>query len=99
MFIFDLIKNVGTNPVFQTPLYQRYNKNTNIELDKLNAEMEKFCAERRYDFVDLRPFLCRDGDIIDEYVQDLRLVNYERHTYMCFIIKDNFFNRRVLLTH
>ncbi|MBI9070219.1 MAG: hypothetical protein JEY94_01390 [Melioribacteraceae bacterium] len=68
--VMDSIKNVGTSPVFQTPLYQRYNTKTNSELDKLNTDMEKFCAERGYDFVDLRPFLCRDGDIIDEYVQD-----------------------------
>lgn len=66
----DSIKAVGTNPVYQTTLYQRGNTWVNREIDSLNARMKTFCAERGYDFVDLRPHLCADGDILDKYIQD-----------------------------
>ena len=68
--VMDSIKNCGTSPVWQTTLYQRGNTATNSEIDKLNDKMKIFCEERNYDFVDLRPFLCKNGDIMDEYVQD-----------------------------
>lgn len=68
--VMDSIKNVGTNPVFTTVLYQRYNESTNREIDKLNSMMENFCKDKGYDFADTRPFLCKDGDILDEYVKD-----------------------------
>ena len=66
----DSIKNCGTHPVYQTTLYQRYNEETNREIDKLNEMMFEFCAERAYDVVDLRDFLCENGDIKDEFVKD-----------------------------
>ncbi len=66
----DSINALGTMPVYQTTLYQRGNIRTNREIDTLNMQMERFCAERGYEFLDLRPFLCKDGDILDEYIQD-----------------------------
>ncbi len=69
VMVMDSVKNCGTHPVWQTTLYQRGNLNTNREIDKLNSKMKAFCEERNYDFVDLRPFLCKEGDILDEYIQ------------------------------
>ncbi len=66
----DSIKKVGTNPVYTTTLYQRGNVYRNKQIDSLNDKMEKFCREKGYDFVDLRPFLCKNGDILDQYVKD-----------------------------
>jgi lysophospholipase L1-like esterase len=65
----DSISNVGTHPVFQTTLYQRGNTKVNREIDKLNKKVISFCEERGYDVVDLRPYLCKDGDILDEFVK------------------------------
>jgi lysophospholipase L1-like esterase len=70
VMVMDSIKNCGTFPVWQTTLYQRNNIPVNREIDILNNKMKEFCEERNYDFVDLRPFLCKDGDILDEFVQD-----------------------------
>ena len=70
VMVMDSIKNCGTNPVWTTTLYQRGNTPTNREIDILNDKMKQFCEKQNYDFVDLRPFLCKDGDILDEYVQD-----------------------------
>ncbi|MCM5664331.1 SGNH/GDSL hydrolase family protein [Galbibacter mesophilus] len=67
--VLDSIKNVGTHPVFTTVLYQCGAKERNLKIDSLNHRMEQFCQERGYDFMDLRPFLCENGDILDEYVQ------------------------------
>ncbi|WP_281542933.1 SGNH/GDSL hydrolase family protein [Maribacter aestuarii] len=68
--IMDSINVVGTKPVYTTTLYQRGVEERNREIDLLNARMQKFCSERGYDFMDLRPFLCKEGDILDAYVQD-----------------------------
>ena len=70
VMVMDSIKNRGTFPVWQTTLYQRGNITTNREIDKLNEKMKKFCEQQNYDFVDLRPFLCKEGDIIEDYVQN-----------------------------
>jgi lysophospholipase L1-like esterase len=70
VMVMDSIKDCGTNPVWQTTLYQRGNISTNTEIDKLNNKMKAFCEKQNYDFVDLRPFLCKDGDIMDEYVKE-----------------------------
>ena len=70
VMVMDSIKKCGTNPVWTTTLYQRGNTPTNREIDKLNDKMKQFCDEQNYDFVDLRPFLCNESDILDEYVQD-----------------------------
>ena len=67
--ILDSISGLGTVPVFTTTLYQRGNTFRNRQIDSLNAQMEAFCTERGYDFLDLRPFLCEDGDIRPEFVQ------------------------------
>lgn len=69
-FNMDEIKKAGTQPVFQTTLYQRGNTRVNREIDKLNETMIAFSKERGYEYVDLRPFLCENGDIKDEYVQE-----------------------------
>lgn len=66
--VMDSINNVGTIPIFQTPLYQRGAKERNLQYDKLNEMVKKFCQDRNYDFVDLRQYLCADGDIIKKYV-------------------------------
>lgn len=68
-FNMDEIKKAGTQPVFQTTLYQRGNTKVNREIDKLNEAMIAFSIERGYEYVDLRPFLCENGDIKDEYVK------------------------------
>jgi|GEM_PF-1141816 len=67
--IMDSIRNVGTQPVYTTTLYQRTNHFRNRQIDSLNAKMRSFCSERGYDFMDLRPYLCENGDIRDEFVQ------------------------------
>ncbi|WP_220399454.1 SGNH/GDSL hydrolase family protein [Galbibacter sp. BG1] len=67
--VLDSIKKVGTHPVFTTVLYQRGAKERNLKIDSLNHRMEQFCQERGYDFMDLRPYLCEDGDIQPQYVQ------------------------------
>ncbi len=66
----DSIRKVGTNPVYTTTLYQKGNTYRNRQIDSLNAKMKEFCKEKGYDFVDLRPFLCKNGDILDQYVKD-----------------------------
>ncbi|XLS30078.1 SGNH/GDSL hydrolase family protein [Flavobacteriaceae bacterium M23B6Z8] len=66
----DSIKNVGTVPVYTTTLYQKNMDYRNRQIDSLNDRMLDFCKKRNYDFVDLRPYLCKDGDILSEYVQD-----------------------------
>jgi alpha-glucosidase len=68
--VLDSIHSVGTKPVYTTTLYQRGVVERNKEIDTLNERMKAFCLERGYDFMDLRPFLCKDGDIMEEYVQD-----------------------------
>ncbi len=66
--VMDSISGLGTKPIFTTTLYQRGEKERNLEIDTLNARMQAFCTEKGYDFMDLRPFLCKDGDILDEFV-------------------------------
>jgi len=66
--VMDSIHQVGTRPVYTTTLYQRTNSSRNRQIDTLNQKMEKFCAERGYDFMDLRPYLCQNGDILEKYV-------------------------------
>ncbi len=66
----DSIKKVGTHPVYQTTLYQRGNFQTNRQIDTLNSMMKRYCEMKGYDFLDLRPFLCKDGDIQKKYVKD-----------------------------
>ncbi|GGD66558.1 hypothetical protein GCM10011412_00260 [Maribacter cobaltidurans] len=68
--IMDSIHRVGTHPIYTTTLYQEGNMERNREIDTLNAKMRSFCSQRGYDFMDLRPFLCEDGDILGEYVQE-----------------------------
>lgn len=65
----DSISNVGTHPVFQTTLYQRGNRKVNKEIDKLNKKVIKYCKKVGYDVIDLRPLLCENGDIRQEYVK------------------------------
>ena len=67
--VLDSIHDVGTRPVYTTTLYQRGATERNRKIDSLNAKMLEFCAMKDYDFVDLRPFLCENGDILEKYVQ------------------------------
>ena len=76
----DSIKNVGTQPVFQTTLYQRDNKNINREIDRLNKKVIAYCHEKGYEVVDLRPFLCENGDIKKEFIQPDK-THLEQHAY------------------
>ena len=66
--VLDSIYEVGTQPVYTTTLYQRTNSFRNRQIDSLNAMMENFCREKGYGFLDLRPYLCEDGDILKKYV-------------------------------
>lgn len=66
--VLDSIHSVGTHPIYTTTLYQRTNDFRNRQIDSLNAMMKKFCVERGYDLMDLRPYLCKDGDILEKYV-------------------------------
>jgi lysophospholipase L1-like esterase len=68
--VIDSIKNVGTIPIYQTTLYQRFNFARNREIDKINSAMAEYCLSKEYDFVDLRTSLCKDGDILDKYVTE-----------------------------
>ncbi len=68
--ILDSIHKAGTIPVYTTTLYQRGATERNLAIDSLNARMKIFCTKNEYDFMDLRPFLCKDGDILDDYIQD-----------------------------
>ncbi len=68
--ILDSIHNAGTIPIYTTTLYQRGATDRNRAIDSLNARMKVFCIKRNYEFMDLRPFLCKDGDILDAYIQD-----------------------------
>jgi lysophospholipase L1-like esterase len=65
----DSIHKVGTTPVFQTTLYQRGNTRVNREIDKLNKKVMQYCREKGYEVVDLRPFLCEQGDLKKEFVR------------------------------
>lgn len=64
----DSIQGFGTTPVFTTTLYQRGNEQVNREIDKLNAGVIEYCKEKGYDILDLRPLLCGEDDILDQYV-------------------------------
>jgi len=66
--VLDTIKKAGTQPVYTTTLYQRTNEYRNRQIDSLNGMMKAFCESRGYDYVDLRPYLCENGDILDTYV-------------------------------
>ncbi|NHF61122.1 hypothetical protein FK220_017350 [Flavobacteriaceae bacterium TP-CH-4] len=68
--VMDSISSIGTSPVYTTTLYQRGVTERNREIDTLNARMKEFCRERGYDYMDLRPFLCENGDIKTQYVQE-----------------------------
>jgi lysophospholipase L1-like esterase len=68
--VLDSIKSEGTIPIFQTTLYQRYNVERNREIDEINAAIREFCKQRGYDFIDLRNYLCKDGDILDQYISE-----------------------------
>ncbi len=64
----DSIQGFGTSPVFTTTLYQRGNERVNREIDKLNAWVIEYCNQKGYDILDLRPLLCGENDILDQYV-------------------------------
>ncbi len=68
--VMDSISSLGTKPIYTTTLYQRGVVDRNKQIDTLNTRMEEFCKLKGYDFMDLRPFLCEDGDILDAYVLD-----------------------------
>jgi len=68
--ILDSIHECGTMPVYQTLLYQLGNYLVNREIDLLNERMKPFCLVRGYEFLDLRPYLCKDGDLLEEFTYD-----------------------------
>lgn len=68
--VMDSIRASGTLPVYTTTLYQRGQTERNLKIDSLNARMAAFCKDRNFDFVDLRPYLCENGDIQEQYIQD-----------------------------
>ncbi|KPM33732.1 Lysophospholipase L1 [Croceitalea dokdonensis DOKDO 023] len=68
--VMDSIKSTGTHPVYTTTLYQHGALDRNRIFDSINAQMELYCKTKGYDFLDLRPFLCKDGDIEKKYVED-----------------------------
>ncbi len=68
--ILDSVYGNGTIPVYQTLLYQLGNDSINREIDLLNERMEAFCRQSNYEFLDLRPYLCRNGDLREEFTYD-----------------------------
>lgn len=68
--ILDSIHECGTTPIYQTLLYQLANDSINREIDKLNKQMKAFCSSRNYEFLDLRPYLCKDGNLREEFTYD-----------------------------
>lgn len=68
--VLDAIHACGTMPVYQTLLYYLGNDIINREIDSLNNRMEDFCREHGFEFLDLRPFLCRNGDLMEEFTYD-----------------------------
>ena len=68
--ILDSISKCGTTPVYQTLLYQLGNTFVNREIDLLNERMEAFCRENNYEFLDLRPYLCQNGNLREEFTYD-----------------------------
>ena len=68
--VLDAIHACGTMPVYQTLLYQSGNDFVNREIDRLNSNMEKYCSTQGYEFLDLRPYLCINGDLRKEFTYD-----------------------------
>lgn len=68
--VLDAIHACGTMPVYQTLLYYMGNDFINREIDNLNKRMEDYCRKHGYEFLDLRPFLCRNGDLKEEFTYD-----------------------------
>jgi len=68
--VLDSIRECGTMPVYQTLLYQMGNGSINREIDMLNERMEAFCKLREYEFLDLRPIFCKNGDLREEFTYD-----------------------------
>ncbi|MEO0573113.1 MAG: GDSL-type esterase/lipase family protein [Bacteroidota bacterium] len=66
--VLDSINALGTKPVYTSTLYQRTNFFRNRQIDSLNQMMQQFCQDKGYDFMDLRPYLCQEGDILEAYV-------------------------------
>ena len=57
-------------PVYQTLLYQLGNFYGNQKIDWLNSSIEEHCKEHGYEFLDLRPWLCRNDDLKEEFTYD-----------------------------
>ena len=68
--ILESIYEYGTMPVYQTLLYYFGDNFINREIDALNRRMEEFTKHRGFEFLDLRPYLCRNGDLREEYSYD-----------------------------
>lgn len=68
--ILDAIHACGTMPVYQTLLYQLGNFYGNQKIDWLNSSIEEHCKEHGYEFLDLRPWLCRNDDLKEEFTYD-----------------------------
>ena len=70
IMVMDSLAHNNIIPVYQTTLYQLHNEKTNRYIDALNFLMQQFCRQHGYGFMDLRPVLSKDGDIIPELTTD-----------------------------
>ena len=70
IIVMDSLAHNKIIPVYQTTLYQLHSEKINRSIDALNFLMQKFCEERGYGFIDLRPVLAKDGDMIPELTTD-----------------------------
>jgi lysophospholipase L1-like esterase len=70
MMVMDSLAHNRVVPVYQSTLYQLHNENVNRAIDALNYLMRQFCERRGYGFIDLRPVLSVDGDMIPALTTD-----------------------------
>lgn len=68
--ILDFIHEAGTIPAYQTTLYQLGNKRVNREINQINQILKDYCSQKNYEFLDLRPWLCMDSDLLARYTYD-----------------------------
>jgi lysophospholipase L1-like esterase len=68
--VMDSLFNNKIFPVYQTTLYQLHNEKVNRAIDALNYLMMDYCKKQGYGFIDLRPVLSKDEDIIPELTTD-----------------------------
>lgn len=57
-------------------LYLRDGRHT-PDIDRLNDALREMCGQRKLEFIDLRPALCREGRLLPEFSRDVVHLNQE----------------------